>query len=148
MPFLTTLWLCLIESVTIPLAILEFNIFRKRCQHQLRKFSFHIFYALKDAPIIVFDEATAFMDPDNEEKMNRAIREVLRNKTVIVIAHRLQSILHADQICVLEKGTVTARGSHEELLAQSEAYQKLWQASTLSEKWNVRETEAEEVIVR
>ena len=61
---------------------------------------------LKNAPIVVLDEATAFMDPENEEKMNEAIAEVIRGKTVLVIAHRLHSIVNADQICVLEQGTV------------------------------------------
>ena len=77
---------------------------------------------LKDAPIIILDEATAFMDPENEDKMNQAISEVIKNKTVIVIAHRLQTIIHADQICVLKV---------------SPSYQKLWQAALGSEKWKI-----------
>ena len=59
---------------------------------------------LKDAPIVVLDEATAFLDPENEEKMNEAIAQVIRGKTVLVIAHRLPSIVNADQICVLGPG--------------------------------------------
>ena len=65
---------------------------------------------LKDAPIVVLDEATAFLDPENEEKMNAAIAEVIRGKTVIVIAHRLQSIAGADQIVVLDQGNVAGIG--------------------------------------
>ena len=67
---------------------------------------------LKDAPIVVLDEATAFLDPENEEKMNAAIAEVIRGKTVIVIAHRLQSIVGADQIVVLDQGKVAGIGRH------------------------------------
>lgn len=92
---------------------------------------------LKDAPVIILDEATAFMDPENEEKMNEAIAEVIRGKTVIVIAHRLHSIIGADQICVLENGNLSAAGTHEELIADCPAYQKLWQAAEGSARWKV-----------
>ena len=84
---------------------------------------------LKNAPIVVLDEATAFMDPENEEKMNAAIAQVIRGKTVIVIAHRLHSIVNADQICVLHQGNVAAVGTHKELLERSPEYQTLWQAA-------------------
>lgn len=92
---------------------------------------------LKDAPIIVLDEATAFMDPENEEKMNAAIAEVIKNKTVIVIAHRLYTIVNADQICVLDNGKLAAAGTHEELLAGCPQYQKLWMASEGSQAWKI-----------
>ena len=95
---------------------------------------------LKDAPVIVLDEATAFMDPENEEKMNAAIAEVLRGdrpKTVIVIAHRLHSIVNADQICVLDKGSLTDAGTHAELLQRCPRYQKLWQAAQGSARWGI-----------
>lgn len=92
---------------------------------------------LKDAPIIILDEATAFMDPENEDKMNQAISEVIKNKTVIVIAHRLQTIIHADQICVLNNGYLEATGKHEQLLQVSPSYQKLWLAALGSEKWKI-----------
>ena len=94
---------------------------------------------LKNAPIVVLDEATAFMDPENEEKMNEAIAEVIRGKTVIVIAHRLHSIVNADQICVLDRGTVADAGTHEELLGRCPAYQKLWQAAEDSAQWGVNQ---------
>lgn len=94
---------------------------------------------LKNAPIVVLDEATAFMDPENEEKMNEAIAEVIRGKTVLVIAHRLHSIVNADQICVLEQGTVADVGTHEELLGRCPAYQKLWQAAEDSAQWGVNQ---------
>jgi len=94
---------------------------------------------LKNAPIVVLDEATAFMDPENEEKMNEAIAEVIRGKTVLVIAHRLHSIVNADQICVLEQGTVADVGTHSELLGRCPAYQKLWQAAEDSAQWGVNQ---------
>lgn len=92
---------------------------------------------LKDAPVVVLDEATAFMDPENEEKMNAAIAEVIRGKTVIVIAHRLHSIVNADQICVLHGGKLEAVGTHQELLEASGEYQKLWKAAEDSTRWKV-----------
>ena len=92
---------------------------------------------LKNAPVIVLDEATAFMDPENEEKMNAAIAEIVKDKTVIVIAHRLSSIKHADKICVLKAGNVIAEGTHETLSKDCEEYQKLWKASTAAANWKI-----------
>lgn len=92
---------------------------------------------LKNAPIVVFDEATAFMDPENEERMSEAIAEVIKGKTVIVIAHRLHSIVNADQICVLSAGNLAATGAHSELLECCPEYQKLWRAAEGSAKWRV-----------
>ena len=92
---------------------------------------------LKNAPVVVLDEASAFMDPENEEKMNEAIAEIIRDKTVIVIAHRLHSVQNADQICVMDKGNVAAVGTHEELLKSSPLYQKLWEASESSTRWKI-----------
>lgn len=92
---------------------------------------------LKNAPIVVLDEATAFMDPENEEKMNDAIAEVIQGKTVIVIAHRLQSIVAADMICVLDSGNLTAAGTHAELLESCPEYQKLWLSAERSARWVV-----------
>ncbi|MGN0351016.1 MAG: ABC transporter ATP-binding protein [Roseburia sp.] len=92
---------------------------------------------LKNAPIVVLDEATAFMDPENEEKMNEAIAEVICDKTVIVIAHRLHTIVNADKICVLDNGKLAAAGTHEELLKDCPQYQKLWQAAEGSAAWKV-----------
>ena len=92
---------------------------------------------LKNAPIIVLDEATAFMDPENEEKMNAAIAEIVKDKTVIVIAHRLSSIKNADKICVLKEGNVIAEGTHEELMKNCEEFQKLWTSSTAAANWKI-----------
>lgn len=98
---------------------------------------------LKNAPIVVLDEATAFMDPENEEKMNRAIAEIIADKTVIVIAHRLPSIMGADKICVLKSGDLVSVDTHENLLKNCPEYIKLWQAAEGSARWNV--SAAEEV---
>ena len=92
---------------------------------------------LKDAPIVVLDEATAFLDPENEEKMNAAIAEVIRGKTVIVIAHRLQSIVGADQIVVLDQGKVAGIGRHDTLRKTCSAYGKLWRAAEGAAAWRV-----------
>ncbi|MBR6216281.1 MAG: ABC transporter ATP-binding protein [Spirochaetaceae bacterium] len=92
---------------------------------------------LKNAPVIVLDEATAFMDPENEEKMNAAIAEIVKDKTVIVIAHRLSSIKNADKICVPKAGNVIAEGTHETLSKNCEEYQKLWKASTAAANWRI-----------
>mgnify|MGYP001213018396 CR=1 FL=1 len=99
---------------------------------------------LKNAPIVVLDEATAFMDPENEEKMNEAIAQVICRKTVIVIAHRLHSIVNADQICVLNSGSVAATGTHTELLDSCLEYQKLWQAAEGSARWKVSTEKGDE----
>jgi ATP-binding cassette subfamily B protein len=93
---------------------------------------------LKDAPVIVLDEATAFVDPENEEKMNAAISEVIRGKTVLIIAHRLHTVMGADQIVVLDNGSVEAQGTHAELLKTSPVYRRLWAAAEQSTEWEVR----------
>ena len=92
---------------------------------------------LKDAPIIILDEATAFIDPENEEKMSQAISEIIKNKTVILIAHKLSSIVGADRIYVLKNGKVLASGKHDKLLANCETYQKLYQISEDTNNWKV-----------
>lgn len=96
---------------------------------------------LKDAPVVVLDEATAFTDPENEEKMNAAIQEVVKGKTLLVIAHKLSSVKNADQICVMEKGKIVATGKHEALLNTCAEYQKLWKASVESAEWRVGKEE-------
>lgn len=92
---------------------------------------------LKNAPIIVLDEATAYADPENEEKMEAAIAELVKGKTLFVIAHKLPAIMNTDQICVIEHGKLAATGTHAELLAICEEYKKLWKASQDSAEWKV-----------
>ena len=94
---------------------------------------------LKNAPIIVLDEATAFMDPENEEKMNAALDEIVKDKTVLVIAHRLSTIKNADKICVMKEGKCIAADIHEKLLMDCPEYKKLWEASVSASAWKVRE---------
>ena len=90
---------------------------------------------LKNAPVIILDEATAFIDPENEEKMNAAIAEIIKGKTVLVIAHRLQTVVNADKICVMRDGNIIAADTHENLLQSCEEYQKLWNSSEARASW-------------
>lgn len=92
---------------------------------------------LKDAPIVVLDEATASIDPENEQLIQQALTELTREKTVVVIAHRLATIEHADQILVVEDGTVVQRGTHEELLAQEGVYRRFVEARAEAEEWKI-----------
>jgi len=92
---------------------------------------------LKNAPVIVLDEATAFIDPENEEKMNSAIAEIIKGKTVLVIAHRLQTIVNADKICVMKDGNIIAADTHEKLLQGCDEYKKLWNSSEARASWTI-----------
>ena len=94
---------------------------------------------LKNAPIIVLDEATAFMDPENEEKMNAALDEIVKDKTVLVIAHRLSTIKNADKICVMKEGNCIAADTHDALLRDCAEYKKLWYASVSASTWKIKE---------
>ncbi len=91
------------------------------------------------APVVVLDEATAFIDPENEKKMNEAVSEIIRGKSVIVIAHKLSSVRDADKIILLGEGKILQEGTHEELLESSEVYRQLWNASESAGGWQLRE---------
>ncbi len=92
---------------------------------------------LKNAPILVLDEATAFADPENEFEIQRALTELIKGKTVLVIAHRLSSIRRADQILVLQEGRLEERGRHDELLAANGLYARMWRAYVGAESWRL-----------
>jgi len=92
---------------------------------------------LKNTPILVLDEATAFADPDNEFKVQQALSALSKGKTVIMIAHRLSSIIHTHQIIVLEKGKVTERGSLRELMEGNGAFRRMWDSYQTSVQWKM-----------
>ncbi len=94
---------------------------------------------LKNAPVIVLDEATAFMDPENEEKLNKAIDEIVKDKTVLVIAHRLSTVKNADKICVMKSGECIAQDTHDNLLLSCPEYRKFWDASVSASTWKIKE---------
>ncbi len=83
---------------------------------------------LKDAPVVILDEATAYIDPENEALIQRALARLIKDKTVIIIAHRLTTITNADKIVLVNNGTIEQEGTHSELLENSELYRSMWQA--------------------
>ena len=92
---------------------------------------------LKDAPVVLLDEATAFADAENEHLIQKALDELLRGKTVLMIAHRLSTVVHADQICVLERGTIVERGIHNELLKLDGVYAHMFHEYQNSISWRI-----------
>ena len=94
---------------------------------------------LKNAPIVILDEATAFTDPENEDKLQKSIEALTKGQTLLVIAHRLSTIADADQIVVLKNGCVEAKGTQEELLDNCALYQRMWQAHVGARHWAVGE---------
>jgi ATP-binding cassette, subfamily B, bacterial IrtA/YbtP len=92
---------------------------------------------LSGAPIVILDEATAFTDPENEAAIQQAITELTRGRTVLIIAHRLNTIVDADQIVVLDQGQVVERGRHQELVAAGGRYAKLWQRHEEAARWGL-----------
>lgn len=92
---------------------------------------------LKDAPIILLDEATSSLDPENELIIQEAISNLIKNKTVIVVAHKLRSVMSADKIVVLNKGKVEEVGKHEELIKNNGLYKELWNYQEKSKEWKI-----------
>lgn len=92
---------------------------------------------LKNAPILVLDEATAFADPENEHKMQMALQSLIKDKTVIVIAHRLSSIISAHQIVVMKEGSIVKCGSHEQLSVTEGVYKNMWDTYTSAYHWTL-----------
>ena len=92
---------------------------------------------LKDAPIVVLDEATAFADPENEYMVQKAFEQLTKGKTVLMIAHRLTTVVNADRIYVLQGGRVAESGTHAELLGNKGVYASMWNDYRTSVKWNV-----------
>ena len=87
---------------------------------------------MKDAPIVILDEATAYTDPENEALIQRSVARLVQGKTLIVIAHRLSTIIDSDAIVLVNKGKIEAKGTHDELLASSELYRRMWEAHMAS----------------
>lgn len=98
---------------------------------------------LKNAPIVILDEATAFTDPENEDKIQRSITALTKGKTLLVIAHRLSTIKNADNIVVLKDGTVLAQGTQEQLLESCPLYRQMWNAHIGAKYWAVSAAEKE-----
>lgn len=99
---------------------------------------------LKNAPIVILDEATAFTDPENEDKIQQSIAALAKDKTLLVIAHRLSTIRQADNIVVLQNGSIVAQGSQEELLDSCPLYQDMWKSHIGAREWAVSSARKEE----
>lgn len=94
---------------------------------------------LKNAPIIVLDEATAFADPENEHKIQLAFEQLMKNKTVIIIAHRLSTVRGADKILVIDEGRLVEEGKHDTLIGLGGRYSHMWQQYTSAMSWTISE---------
>ena len=92
---------------------------------------------MKDAPIIILDEATANVDPENEKELVDAVEALTREKTILMIAHRLKTVRHADQIVVVDKGRIVQLGTHEQLLSQEGIYKRFLEARTQAVSWKL-----------
>lgn len=92
---------------------------------------------LKDSPIILLDEATAFADPENEGKILAAFSHLIKGKTVLVIAHRLSTITNADRILYVDKGVIAEQGTHEQLLALKGEYARMWETYNRAKRWTI-----------
>lgn len=95
---------------------------------------------LKDAPIVLLDEATAFADPENEQEIQQSLRRLMQGKTVVMIAHRLTSVTDADMIVVMEEGRIAEQGTHSRLLQEEGLYHRMWNEYQQSIQWDIRTT--------
>lgn len=93
---------------------------------------------MKDAPVVLLDESTASIDPENETKIQEAIGKLIKDKTVLIIAHKLRSIVECDKIVVLKEGHLVEEGTHNELLRQSGLYYRLYSLQNESMDWTVK----------
>ena len=92
---------------------------------------------MKDSPVIILDEATANVDPENEKELTEAIKALMENKTIIMIAHRLKTVRHADQILVVDSGKIVQKGRHEELMKQDGIYKRFVNAREMAVGWKL-----------
>ena len=92
---------------------------------------------MKDSKIVILDEALAYTDAENENLIQEAIKNLIKDKTVIVIAHRLKSIMEADNIIVLKEGKIIEEGTHEQLLEKDGEYKSLWDLQFEAERWEI-----------
>ena len=95
---------------------------------------------MKDAPIIILDEATANVDPENEKELVDAVEALTKEKTIIMIAHRLKTVRHADRIAVVDKGRIVQLGTHEQLMAQEGIYRRFVETRTQAVSWKLQTT--------
>ena len=92
---------------------------------------------MKDAPIIILDEATANVDPENETELTEAIEALTKEKTIIMIAHRLKTVRHADQIFVVDNGRIVQHGTHQELIAKDGIYKSFVEGRQEAASWKI-----------
>jgi ATP-binding cassette subfamily B protein len=92
---------------------------------------------LKDAPIVLLDEATASIDPENERLIQKAINALVKQKTVIIIAHGLNAVQTADIIIVLDKGKIVEQGNHKKLMSTGGLYQRYWEERQKARSWKL-----------
>lgn len=97
---------------------------------------------VKDAPIVVLDEATAFADPENEHLIQKAFEKLMKNKTVIIIAHRLSTVRNANKIIVMDQGKVIEEGTHNDLVAKEGKYAAMWKTYNTTSSWVMNDKEA------
>lgn len=92
---------------------------------------------MKDAPVIILDEATANVDPENETELTEAIEALTKEKTIIMIAHRLKTVRHADQIYVVDSGRIAQHGTHQELIEQDGIYKTFVEGRQEAATWKI-----------